>query len=157
MVSPHHSTDSPVFSCFFLRCPFPLRERWHFKRWVAWGPECGPSLRFPPPPAEPPPFLLSTAPGPHLGVQSPSSAGGYLLVTFGALPPLFSSATPPHSLSIHVASHPGSALICSFWPHVHIFEDFFCCLGFSENITCVGFLPPTPTLFFMAWGGKKRQ
>lgn len=24
-----------------------------------------------------------------------------------------------------MASHPGSALFCSFWPHVHIFEDFF--------------------------------
>ena len=72
----------------------------------------------------------------------------------GAPPPLFSSATPPHSLS----THGFSARICSFLfllaTCTYLWE-FICCLSFSENITRVGFLPP-PALCSL-WPGEIRR
>lgn len=75
-----------------------------------------------------------------------SSGSGCLLVTSGVLSPLAPLCKLPYSLPhAYMPSHSGEALFCCFWPHVHIFSDFFFhCLHGSENVTLVGFLHPYP-------------
>lgn len=96
------------------------------------------------------PFLLRPAPGPPTSGCSPC----LLLVTFG------SSASPVlicNAPSLPVHTHGFSPRICSFLfllATCTYFWEFICCLSFSENITCAGFLPP-PALCSL-WPGERR-
>lgn len=119
---------------------------------MAWWPKGGSSLLFLPPPAECHPVpSLPCSWTPHLGVQSLSSAGD-----------IWELRLPCSHLQEPLPPYPHTRLLSQGLlfsvPFGHMYPSlriYMLCLSFSENITCVGFLPP-PVLCSL-WPGERRR